>query len=415
MYSMGFAGRDLGKRLGLTLTAALACLVAAAPASAAPAPTQLTISGPKKAVSAGGKATLTATLTSNGKPVAGKSVAFLSGTTDVGAAKTDSKGNAEKVVKLTAPASFLARYTPVGADVAAYAPAQSGSIDLAPVARLSVSIGSYLRAGRRPVGVPGSNVRIRGRLAPSAPGAQVEISVFRNARRVKHETTAIANGKYALSFKPKSRGVYRVSVRQAGVVAGPTDRARLYVVRPSAHGGSRGIGVRALQRRLKDLGYVTPVNGSYGSSTGRAVLAFRKVNGYSRITSAGPSVFRRLARGGGGFKVRYPKAGKHAEFDWSRQVLVLARGDRPQIIVHTSSGKPSTPTVFGHYHFYRKSPGTNSHGMYYSVYFVGGYAVHGYPEVPTFAASHGCIRIPNASAKRVYGWLSLGDQIWTYR
>src|SRR6185503_4242178 len=126
MYSMGFAGRDPGKRLGLTLAAALACLVAAAPASAAPAPTQLTISGPKKAVSAGGKATLTATLTSNGKPVAGKSGAFLSGTTEVGAAKTDAKGNAEKVVKLRAPASFLARYTPVGADVAAYAPAQSG-------------------------------------------------------------------------------------------------------------------------------------------------------------------------------------------------------------------------------------------------------------------------------------------------
>ena len=189
MYSMGFAGRDLGKRLGLTLTAALACLVAAAPANAAPAPTQLTISGPKKAVSAGGKATLTATLTASGKPLAGKSVAFLSGTTEVGTAKTDSKGNAEKAVKLTAPASFLARYTPVGADVAAYAPAQSGSIDLAPVARLSVSIGSYLHAGRRPVGVPGSNVRIRGKLAPSAPGAQVEISVFRNARRVKHETT----------------------------------------------------------------------------------------------------------------------------------------------------------------------------------------------------------------------------------
>jgi hypothetical protein len=175
------------------------------------------------------------------------------------------------------------------------------------------------------------------------------------------------------------------------------------------------MGVRALQRRLKDLGYVTPVNGSYGGSTGRAVLAFRKVNGFARTMSAGRSVFRRLARGGGGFKVRYPKAGKHAEFDWSRQVLVLARGARPQIILHTSSGAPSTPTVFGKFHFYRKHPGYNAKGMYYSNYFVGGYAIHGYSPVPAYPASHGCLRIPIASAKRVYAWVSLGDTIYTYR
>ena len=168
--------------------------------------------------------------------------------------------------------------------------------------------------------------------------------------------------------------MYRVSVSQGAA----SDSARLYVVRPSAHEGSRGIGVRALQRRLKDLGYLTPVSGHYGGSTGRAVLAFRKVNGFARTTSAGRAVFRRLARGGGGFKVRYPKAGKHAEFDWSRQVLVLARGSRPQLILHTSSGAPSTPTVFGKYRFYRKQPGYNAKGMYYSSYFVGGYAIHGY-------------------------------------
>ena len=145
------------------------------------------------------------------------------------------------------------------------------------------------------------------------------------------------------------------------------------------------------------------------------MLAFRKVNGFSRTTSAGRTVFRRLARGGGGFKLRYPKAGKHAEFDWSRQVLVLARGSRPVLIIHTSSGSSATPTVFGKYHFYRKQPGYNAKGMYYSSYFVGGYAIHGYSPVPTFPASHGCLRIPIPSAKRVYGWVSLGDLIYTYR
>jgi hypothetical protein len=189
----------------------------------------------------------------------------------------------------------------------------------------------------------------------------------------------------------------------------------LLVVRASARPGSRGAGVRALQRRLSALGYLTPVSGAFGASTARAVLAFRKVNGMSRNSFAGRAVFRRLERGGGGFKVRYPDAGKHVEFDWSRQVVVLANGARPIRIVHASSGKPSTPTVFGTYHFYSKTPGFNSKGMYYSNYFVGGYAIHGYASVPPFAASHGCIRIPIASAIAVFRSITLGERISIYR
>ena len=127
-------------------------------------------------------------------------------------------------------------------------------------------------------------------------------------------------------------------------------------------------------------------------------------------------MFRRLARGGGGFKLRYPKAGKHAEFDWSRQVLVLARGSRPQIVLHTSSGRaldadrlrqvPLLPQV---------TPATTPRACTTPSYFVGGYAIHGFSPVPTFPASHGCLRIPIASAKRVYGWVSLGDTIYTYK
>jgi lipoprotein-anchoring transpeptidase ErfK/SrfK len=145
------------------------------------------------------------------------------------------------------------------------------------------------------------------------------------------------------------------------------------------------------------------------------VLAFRKVFGMSRVNVANLAVFKRLAKGGGRYKLRYPKAGRHAEFDWSRQVLVLARGSRPVKVLHASSGKPSTPTVFGTFHFYRKSPGYNSKGMYYSNYFVGGYAIHGYQDVPPYAASHGCIRIPIPSAISVYRWVHVGMTIYVYK
>jgi peptidoglycan hydrolase-like protein with peptidoglycan-binding domain len=163
------------------------------------------------------------------------------------------------------------------------------------------------------------------------------------------------------------------------------------------------------------LGYVTRVNGHFGAGTARAVLAFRKVNGMSRVSVANRAVFRRLAKGRGAFRVRFPSAGKHVEFDWSRQVLVLARGAHPAKVLHASSGKAATPTVFGHYRFYSKTPGYNSKEMYYSNYFVGGYAIHGYASVPTYPASHGCIRIPISSAISVYRWIRAGTRIFVYR
>ena len=67
---------------------------------------------------------------------------------------------------------------------------------------------------------------------------------------------------------------------------------------------------------------MTPINGHYGGSTARAVLAFRKVNGFARTTSAGRTVFRRLARGGGGFKAALPEGGQ------ARRVRLVAPGAR---------------------------------------------------------------------------------------
>jgi lipoprotein-anchoring transpeptidase ErfK/SrfK len=80
-----------------------------------------------------------------------------------------------------------------------------------------------------------------------------------------------------------------------------------------------------------------------------------------------------------------------------------------------SSGKASTPTVQGTFHFYRSQPGSNSHGMYYSRYFYAGYAVHGYPSVPAnYPASHGCLRVPMADAYRIYKSIYIGETIYVY-
>jgi hypothetical protein len=171
-----------------------------------------------------------------------------------------------------------------------------------------------------------------------------------------------------------------------------------------------------LQHRLRDLRYVVPYSGVYDSVTANAVMAYRKVNGMQRAYSANRGIFQRLAVRRGRFHVRYPGHGKHVEADLGRQVLALIdpRGNVFRVLV-VSSGKPSTPTVLGSFRVYSQTPGFNSHGMLDSNYFIGGYAIHGYADVPPYAASHGCLRIPLAQARFVMRWLRRGDRVDVYR
>ena len=179
--------------------------------------------------------------------------------------------------------------------------------------------------------------------------------------------------------------------------------------------GMHGPAVLLLQDELARLRYAVPVSGRFDAATGRAVLAFRKVVGLERIESANAGVFQRLQHGGGHFKVRYPGDGKHVEGDLSKQVLAeIEPGGKVRRIYTVSSGKPSTPTVLGRFQVYEKTPGTNSEGMVDSNYFIRGYAIHGYAEVPTYAASHGCLRVPIPDAASIYAWVQVGTPVDVY-
>ena len=113
--------------------------------------------------------------------------------------------------------------------------------------------------------------------------------------------------------------------------------------------------------------------------------------------------------------MHFPGHGRHVEADLSRQVLALVNGSQLVRVYHISSGKPSTPTVIGTFHVYSKTPGVNAKGMVDSNYFIGGYAIHGYYSVPTYAASHGCLRVPIPSAWNIYQWVDMGTRVFVYR
>jgi hypothetical protein len=269
----------------------------------------------------------------------------------------------------------------------------------------------------------GQLVRVVGRVFPFVAGQVVVVEVVRRGRVVRRLRAPVrqgrrGRGRFSVRFLVRRTGRVRVVAKHAATprqAAFRSNSKRFRVVRWAAGGGAGGTRVRLLQAGLRRLGYAVPVNGYYGAATSRAVLAYRKVNGMGRVGFASRRVYAKVFRRRGRFGLRYPRAGRHVEFDWSRQVLVLARRGRAYATYHASSGKPSTPTPFGTFRFYSKQWGVNSVGMVHSSYFLGGYAIHGYPSVPTFPASHGCIRVPIPNSLQIARWIPNGMRIFIYR
>lgn len=271
-----------------------------------------------------------------------------------------------------------------------------------------------------------------GQPTPYAPNQSVEVTVHRgdNPDPYIQRTVPVTEvdgqtyGTYQTDFKVEKTGPYHVTVNHAAN-PGPPDPAigevstgpKTFKVRyPSLRFGSNGTHVRFYQAKMRGLGYLNmPGNGHYGSGMGRAVLAIRKVNRWSRAQSPVTSSMYKAAVGNRGrMGVAHPGAGRHVEVSLKRQVMALIEGGKTKYVFHVSTGAPGMSTIRGKFHFYRKDPGYNSHSMYYSVYFRGGYATHGYNPVPTYPASHGCVRNPIPNSRFIYNWTRLGMPIFVY-
>jgi hypothetical protein len=288
-----------------------------------------------------------------------------------------------------------------------------------PAVSASYKVSGGLATSKMRYFAPSQQVVLRGRVKPAVPGEVLTLYAVRGGKATKTIRRKVGDGgRFEFEFKVGKPGGLRLVIKHAASpaqLAFRTQAKRISVVSWQAGVGQKGVKVLLLQRALLREGYATSVTGYYDDATARGVLAFRKVNNLGREGYASKPVFARLLRGEGAFKLRYPKAGKHVEFDWSRQVLVLAKGGRPYRTYHTSSGTPATPTVFGTFGFYLQTPGTNSHGMVHSSYFIRGYAIHGYASVPSYPASHGCLRVPIPNALQIFKWIDVGDKIFSYR
>jgi L,D-transpeptidase catalytic domain/Putative peptidoglycan binding domain len=184
---------------------------------------------------------------------------------------------------------------------------------------------------------------------------------------------------------------------------------------PPPTGGLTTRSITELQRRLSDLtflpaGYRT---GVYDYRTAQAVIAFQGWQNIARDGVAGPQTLRRLA--GAQRPQPWSTGGRHLEVHVAQQVLLLVSGGRVIRAIHVSTAAPGHVTPTGTFNIYRKERMSWSVPfqvwMPYASYFTGGYALHEYPDVPPYPASHGCIRVPAGDAVVVWRFAAIGTRV----
>ena len=156
-----------------------------------------------------------------------------------------------------------------------------------------------------------------------------------------------ANGRFKATFVVPQAGSYRArAVLDApDLLPGRAATAPSVTPLPDLASGAHGIYVSLLERRLVQLHYhLVGVDDVFDYRTADAVMAFRKVQGMSRIQTVDAATWRALGAPRT-FVPRDRSDGFHIEVDQTRQVLVTVRDGQAENIIHVSTGKPSTPTA----------------------------------------------------------------------
>jgi hypothetical protein len=305
-------------------------------------------------------------------------VDLLLGTDIVAHTQTAADGSFVFSIPLESPGPYVARSGAVASDAV-----------IAPIRpRLQFSV-----TGKR---IVGQTLLLSSRLHPAAAG-KLRLVVKRHGHNVMSRT--ISAGK-PFQLPNSQTGAYtaRVELVPADGYRSAGGAFRYEVTAPAVRIGSRGRTVLMLERELVAHHFALPrIDSIFGADTLEAVYAVQKLAGLPRTGSMNAATWRALTHA----KPPRPRLrGNYIEVDKTKQVLYVVRGGKVTLIVPVSTGRTGN-TPIGLFHVYSKVPGGAV--MYYSNFFTGAFAVHGYVDVPPYPASHGCVRVPMWVAIRLYG------------
>jgi lipoprotein-anchoring transpeptidase ErfK/SrfK len=192
--------------------------------------------------------------------------------------------------------------------------------------------------------------------------------------------------------------------------------------------GDKGPAVEALQHRLIELHFDPgPADGSFGLATLYAVEGFQKLAGMGPDGKVGTAVQAALANPPAVIPLVPSGGATRVEVALKRQLLFLYKDGELRLISHISTGSGKTYCVkgdcnnraitpIGSFRFAWRYSGWRESRLgklYNPVYFTSsGVAVHGALSVPTYPASHGCVRIPMHIAEYFPSLVKRGDPVY---
>ena len=322
--------------------------------------------------------------------------------------------------RVTGTAAIVAAIVTVSAAPAAAAgtPASTSPV----FAKLTLTVPDAFLVSHKLVTVPGRTVHIHGAVQPYVPGQWVLVTASVDGKQFRTDHLRIKpapggrTGQFTESLSSPRAGQVTVQVGHTrnAALGGLFARRSFDALDENASFGSSGLFVQLIQQRLAALHFYIPQTGVYDSGTGWALDAYHRLLHRGTYQTLDGRTVSFLLDGLGAFKVRFPGHGRHAESNLSVQVLALVNGSHVYRLYPISSGKPSTPTILGNFRVYSKVPGYLPDGMYFSNFFISGYAIHGYNPAPDYPASHGCMRVPIQDAISIYNLLATGNWVDTY-
>jgi lipoprotein-anchoring transpeptidase ErfK/SrfK len=112
--------------------------------------------------------------------------------------------------------------------------------------------------------------------------------------------------------------------------------------------------------------------------------------------------------------------GRWIDVDLTRQMVTAYEGAAPVRSTMVSSGLPNTPTPVGQFRIWVKfryddmeGPGYYLRDVPYTMYFHGGYGLHGTYWHNNFGhpMSHGCVNLPTPEAEWLFHWAEVGTLV----
>jgi hypothetical protein len=174
-----------------------------------------------------------------------------------------------------------------------------------------------------------------------------------------------------------------------------------------------------VEQRLTDLSYRPgTIDGVFDTKTRAAIIAFEKWEGLTRDGEVSATVLTRLGTATRPKPTKVGATNPWIEVNKTKQVLLYCKDGAVVWTLPVSTGSASVGIVTpsGTFKVTTKTLETSPRYMplYISNYPTSLLAIHGYTNVPTYPASHGCIRTQLWDEDALYPLIAVGTYVYIY-